>query len=132
MGSGSSSLRVVGPEERHSSLRPGAAVLGILLYAILFAAALWFLRARNTPSPGSGTTSSAASRTQGGSAGAARRTELLSGEGLTPLARDEYFRRLSAECCPCGCDLTLRDCLLSGEKCAKSPELARALLAPLL
>jgi hypothetical protein len=130
MGSGDSPPWVVGPERRHRSRRPGPAVLWILLYAILFAVALWFLRV--TPRPGRDAAVSAASGTQDGNAWAAPRTALLSGDDLTPPARDEYLRRLSAECCPCGCDLTVRDCLLSEEKCTKSPELARALLAPLL
>src|SRR5262249_43984652 len=40
-------LRVVGPDQRPRPRRPGPAVLWILFYAALFAAALWYLRARS-------------------------------------------------------------------------------------
>lgn len=59
------------------------------------------------------------------------RAALLEAANLSPLARAEYFLRLSADCCPCGCDLNLRDCLLSDQTCIKSPELANAIFRQL-
>lgn len=115
-----------GVSRRPGPRRPGPAVVFILLYAVVFAAVLWVLRARSPifrtrraamPAPRATKTEEAVPR-----------SVLLSGPGLTPLARDEYFRQISAACCPCGCDLNLRDCLVADQVCQKSPVLARAVL----
>ncbi|MGH9316967.1 MAG: hypothetical protein ACRD1P_07670 [Thermoanaerobaculia bacterium] len=60
MGSGSSPVRVVLPHAGRRRRSPGPAVLFILLYALLFAAALWSLGARTRPLGGRGATSAAA------------------------------------------------------------------------
>ena len=121
-------VRVVGPSQRRTTRRPGPAVVLVLLYAAIFAAALWWLKARSplfqrrdTPAPPAAPTKSEV----------VSRSALLSGEDLSPVARDEYFRGLSARCCPCGCEANLRDCLLTEESCATSPELAREILEQL-
>jgi hypothetical protein len=113
--------------QRRTRRGPGSAVLLVLVYAAIFAAALWWLRARSplfqkrpAPSPPAPQKSAAVPR-----------SALLSGEGLAPLARDEYFRGLSTHCCPCGCEANLRDCLLTEESCAASPDLAREILEQL-
>ena len=108
--------------------RPGRAVVFVLVYAGFFAAALWsirasspMMRARKGPPPAR---PPAVARRNG-------RSALLAGSGLADLARDEYFRGLSTACCPCGCEFSLRDCLVSDEACVKSPELAEALIEQL-
>lgn len=107
---------------------PGPAVVLVLVYAAIFAAALWWLKARSplfqrrpAPAPPAAQTKSEV----------LPRSALLSGENLSPLARDEYFRALSTRCCPCGCEANLRDCLVTEESCATSPELAREILEQL-
>jgi hypothetical protein len=104
-------------------------VILILLYGSIFGGALWMLRARsplfNRPkakAPAAGH-STAADRDA-----VIPRSSLLSGEGLSPVARDEYFRGLSTQCCTCGCEMNLRDCLVTDQSCAKSPEMAGALM----
>ena len=121
-------VRVVGPSERRTARGPGPAVIIVLVYAAIFAAALWWLKARSplfqrhaTPAP----TAAPAKRD------VVSRSALLSGEDLSQVARDEYFRGLSARCCPCGCEANLRDCLLTEESCETSPELAREILEQL-
>jgi hypothetical protein len=106
--------------------RPGLAVLLVLLYGLLFLAGLLWLRAR---SPLFQKRTDTPARRAGG--GFIPRTALLSGEGLSPAAREEYLRGLSSRCCPCGCDLTVGGCLLSGEVCVKSPEDAREMMEQL-
>ena len=59
------------------------------------------------------------------------RSSLLAGESLSPVARDEYFRGLSTQCCTCGCEMNLRDCLVADQSCRKSPEMADALMEQL-
>jgi hypothetical protein len=117
----------VGPPARRTGRGPGSAVVLVLVYAAIFAAALWWLKARSpmfqkrpAPSPPAAQTSDVVPR-----------SALLSGEGLAPVARDEYFRGLSTHCCPCGCEANLRDCLLTEESCAVSPDLAREILEQL-
>jgi hypothetical protein len=107
---------------------PGPAVLLVGRYAALVIGSLFFLRSRAR--------SSGAARS-GEPAGARAipppltRAALLEASGLAPASRAEYFQRLSSDCCPCGCDLTLRDCLVSDEACVKSPGVAEALLREL-
>lgn len=129
---------------------PGAAVLLILFYALLFAAGLWWLRARSPlflprsassvpplrprsaraaahPSRSSGTADSTAARASspaGPDRAAGDRHSLLAGEGLGPGAHEEYDRRLSSQRCTCGCDLALRACLARDSACARSTEIA--------
>ncbi|MFN2387554.1 MAG: hypothetical protein ABR576_14950 [Thermoanaerobaculia bacterium] len=108
---------------------PGPAVLLVGLYAALFMGSLFFLKARAR--------SSGASRSGDAAAwGAATspppsRAALLEASGLSPASRSEYFHRLSSDCCSCGCDLNLRDCLVSDEACVRSPAIAAALLREL-
>ncbi len=98
----------------------------VLLYGLLFLAGLVWLRARSP-------------LFQGRKEAPARRAPrdriptaaLLTGEGLPLAAREEYLRGLSSRCCPCGCELTVGGCLLSGEACVKSPEDAREMMEQL-
>ncbi len=119
-------LRVVGPYERRAARRPGLAVVLVLLYGLLFAGALWLLRARSPLfHPARPKAAPSAPQENGESIS---RSSLLSGEGLSPVAKDEYFRGLSTQCCTCGCEANLRDCLLTDQACRKSPEMAGALM----
>lgn len=119
-------LRAVGetPARRRG---PGAAVFAVLLYAALFAGGLWLLRGRSPllRKTSRGQPAPTAARP------AVTRAALLAGTGLTPAGRDEYFRQLSSECCVCGCDLNVRDCLLSDQACTRSPQQASLLLEKL-
>jgi hypothetical protein len=119
-------LRVVGPSERRPARRPGPAVVLVLLYGLLFAAALWMLRARSPLFHRTQTNTAPSVPPEKGES--VTRSSLLSGEGLSPAARDEYFRGLSTQCCTCGCEANLRDCLLTDQACRKSPEMAGALM----
>ena len=104
----------------------------ILLYGLLFAAALWMLRARSPLFHREATNSVPASppaRLE--KAASVSRSSLLSGEGLSPVARDEYFLGLSTRCCTCGCESNLRDCLMTDQACQKSPEMAGELMEQL-
>jgi hypothetical protein len=56
---------------------------------------------------------------------------LLSGEGLASPEREEYVRRLSTECCTCGCDLALRVCLARDRSCMTSPAIAEKIRSSL-
>jgi hypothetical protein len=102
----------------------------VAAYALLFAGGLWFLRSKSplmqkkTPAPPSPVAEREAPDANPGLSRAA----LLEAADLPPVARTEYVLRLSADCCPCGCDLNLRDCLLSEETCTRSPELAHVIL----
>jgi len=121
--------RIAPSGERPAARRPGPAVILVLLYAALFAAALWWLRAASPlferrPSV-------AASPAAGKKSEIFPRSALLAGEGLAPVARDEYFRGLSTHCCTCGCEASLRDCLLTEKSCRTSPELAQGILEEL-
>jgi hypothetical protein len=104
--------------------RPGAAVIAVLLYALLFALALWFLRAKfmRSPAPPPPAGASASARVDSG-----ERAFLLGGAGLAPSGRERLLRRLASARCDCGCDLTLKTCLAQDRSCARSPEIARAL-----
>ena len=119
-------LRVVGPFERRPARRPGPAVVLVLLYGLLFAAALWMLRARSPLFHRTQANTALSVPSEKGES--VSRSSLLSGEGLSPAARDEYFRGLSTQCCTCGCEANLRDCLLTDQACRKSPEMANALM----
>jgi hypothetical protein len=121
-------VRVVGRSPRRAARGPGPAVVIVLLYAAIFAAALWWLKARSPLFQRRNTAPASAAPTK---SEVVSRSALLSGEDLSPVARDEYFRGLSARCCPCGCEANLRDCLLTEESCATSPELAREILEQL-
>jgi len=118
-------LRAVRAFEPRPARRPGAAVVLVLLYGLLFAAALWILRARSPLFHGARVAAPPAPLERVESV---TRSSLLSGERLSPVARDEYFRGLSTQCCTCGCEANLRDCLLTDQACKKSPEMAEALM----
>ena len=108
---------------------PGIAVLAIAAYALAFFAALWLLRAHSPlfrrPAPAGvspGVPVAAAAPPV-----EASRVALLAGEGLAPLARDEFLGRLATDCCDCGCEMTLQECLVSDRTCKRSPEIANEL-----
>lgn len=121
-------IRLVADEAGPSRRRrgPGAGVLLVGLYALLFGAGLWLMRA-GSPLFRRSAPGSSGEKTAPGPASPRplSRQALLGGAELSPLASAEYARRLSTDCCPCGCDLNLRDCLVSDEKCTISPESAR-------
>jgi hypothetical protein len=119
-------LRAVAPEERRPPRRPGAAVILVLLYGVLFLAGLVLLRARSPLFHRKAPASTAAGHRRAGAPPVARST-LLSGSGLFSAARDEYLRGLAATCCTCGCEKTLPDCLRTEKSCTRSPEAATAL-----
>jgi hypothetical protein len=108
---------------RNPRRRPGPAVLLVLFYALLFAAGLWLIRAKTRTQSGGGrpveATLPAAERHA--------RAELLSGAWIPAARRSRYFARLASECCTCGCDLSVHDCLEGDASCARSPELAEAI-----
>ncbi|MGH9367373.1 MAG: hypothetical protein ACRD3M_06845 [Thermoanaerobaculia bacterium] len=116
-------LRVVGLRESapRGGKGPGLAVIAVALYALLFLGALLFLWSRVPNRRGEAPSAAAAP-----AAPAAKpdRLALLSGEGLAPDARFAYARLLSADCCDCGCELTLRQCLATDAKCSRSAEIA--------
>lgn len=132
MGNEFSPLRIVGREEHRVARGPGLAVFLILLYAVAFAGALWALRSRSPffhkASAGAAPVPRPLASRQ---TETASRSTLLSGADLPPLARDEYFRELASECCTCGCDLRLAECLSSDHACTRSPERADAVLRQL-
>jgi len=141
--------------ERVPRRRPGLGVVLIAVYASLFAAGLlWFRSAspllrgrgrtdvRKEGGPG-GPPAAPASALAGGAPVAptsaprpesaadrlARRAALLAGEGLSHDARREYERRIAAEPCPCGCELTVQACLARDRACSKSPVAAEQIRA---
>ena len=109
---------------------PGPAVLLVGLYALLFIGTLFVLRSRAVRSS-AGARAGDASQAKAPASPPLTRAALLEAAGLSPAARAEYFHRLSSDCCPCGCDLNVRDCLVSDETCVKSPAIAEALLREL-
>ena len=133
-----SRLRIVPPGEPppvRRPRRPGPAVLLVLLYGAIFAAGLWWLRARSplfrarrSAGPAGTSASPAAGRGASPPPAAAsltdRRRALLAGEGLSGAAAEKYAARLAAEHCTCGCDLALNVCLARDTSCTRSPELA--------
>jgi hypothetical protein len=120
---------------------PGAAVVLILVYAVLFGAGLWWFRsasplfrARGRKPDAAGSASDAARRPDPAPKpedGIARRAALLAGEGLPESARVEYERRIGSERCTCGCELTLQACLARDRACGRSPEIAEKIRASL-
>lgn len=122
------SLRIIGPEEPAPprSRGPGLAVYAIAAYALAFFAALWFLRAHSPifrkPAPVAVSSDAPAE-----SPVEASRASLLAGAGLAPLAREEFLLRLATDCCDCGCEMTLQECLVSDRTCTRSPEIANGL-----
>lgn len=126
-------LRILGPPAEPAPLRrrgPGLAVLAIAAYALAFFAALWILRAhspifrRPAPAP----VRSVAPAAPSAARVEAARASLLEGEGLAPLAREEYLGRLATDCCDCGCEMTLQECLVSDRTCTRSRDIANGLL----
>jgi hypothetical protein len=122
-------LRLIpGGDAPHRRRRnPGPAVLLVLGYAILFGGGLWVIRARtpNIRRPRAAETA-AAPHTEPQSERHSR-VELLAGGWIPASLRSRYFARLAAECCTCGCNLSVRDCLEGDASCSRSPELAEAI-----
>lgn len=125
-------FRVLGPPDPLPARRrgPGLAVLAIAAYALAFFAALWLLRAHSPlfrrPAPGA--VVPAVPVAPAAPPVEASRASLLAGEGLAPLARDEFLGKLATDCCDCGCEMTLQVCLVSDRTCARSREIANGLL----
>ncbi|MDQ5857012.1 MAG: hypothetical protein M3542_01865 [Acidobacteriota bacterium] len=129
-------LRILGPPTDPVPRRrrgPGLAVFAIAAYSLAFFAALWILRAHSPifrrPAPAGDRPAlpvapavSSAARVE------ASRASLLEGEGLAPLAREEYMGRLATDCCDCGCEMTLQECLVSDVTCTRSRDIANGLL----
>jgi hypothetical protein len=120
-------LRIVGSDEAtpRRPRGPGIAVILVGIYGLLFGGALWWLRGQ---APGAGRPAAPASVPSRAKARVPADTDrrlLLAGFGLEPEAVCEYDRQLAADCCDCGCDLTLQECLVADQKCARSAEAAR-------
>jgi hypothetical protein len=127
-------FRVLGPAGEPAPARrrgPGLAVLVIAAYAIAFFAALWFLRARSPlfrrAAPDALAASTRAPAPPPPAGELESRAALLEGAGLAALAREEYLGRLATDCCDCGCDMTLQECLTTDRTCARSREIASGL-----
>jgi len=130
--SDSARLRLIpggdGSSRGRNRRRPGPAVLLVLFYALLFAAGLWLIRARTRTQNGGRRPVEAALP----AAERHARADLLSGAWIPAARRSRYFARLASECCTCGCDLSVHDCLEGDASCARSPELAEAIGRSLL
>jgi hypothetical protein len=103
----------------------------VALYAVAFGGALWLLRGvalRERGGTGAATGAPRAGKSVRPKTG---REGLLSGAGLEPASRSDYERELATECCDCGCDLTLHECLVRDQKCARSAEISSRKLAAL-
>jgi hypothetical protein len=109
-------IRAVAPMDPYPARRrsPGVAVIAVAAYALLFLGALWYFEHR----------ASRLQRPQPPTAKAPSRGSLLTGIGLSPVARKAYFGRISTERCDCGCDLTVLTCLARDRSCVRSPALA--------
>jgi hypothetical protein len=120
-------LRLIpgGDAPRRRRRAPGPAVLLVLVYALLFAAGLWVIRSRTENGRARGDARAVAAAPQ--KAERHSRAELLAGDWIPAAMRSRYFARLTAECCTCGCDLSLHDCLEGDASCSRSPELADAI-----
>ncbi len=129
-------LRILAPPSEAAPPRrrgPGLAVLAIAAYALAFFAALWILRAHSPIFRRPAATGEPSAAPVEAAAPAAAlvemsRAALLEGEGLAPLAREEYLGRLTTDCCDCGCEMTLQECLVSDRTCTRSREIANRLL----
>lgn len=104
---------------------PGPAVILVGLYALLFGSALWVLRGQAPHGPRPGKRQAEPPGAAAGAPEMSDRKGLLSGTGLEPETREEYARSLAADCCDCGCDLTVHECLAGDQKCARSAQMAR-------
>lgn len=129
-------LRVVAegepvPRRGRGRRGPGIAVILVGLYAILFAAALWWMKSQASHDRGPASAARGGEPAAAPAAGAVDRAGLPPGEGLSPAARQEYVQRLANDCCDCGCELTLRKCLDGEEKCARSADMAEERLRQL-
>lgn len=101
------------------------AVILVGLYAIAFGAALWVLRAQALHGRRPGRQLGAPAGAPAGVPMMPDRNRLLSVAGLAPDVREEYARSLAADCCDCGCDRTLHECLVGEEKCVRSAQMAK-------
>jgi hypothetical protein len=136
MSNSSLKLRVVGegepPPRRGRGRRgPGLALILVGLYAILFAAALWWMKNQASHDRGPGRSAREIEPAAAPGFRAADRAGLLAGKGLSPAAREEYVKRLASDCCDCGCELTLRKCLAGEAKCARSEDMGEERLRQL-
>ncbi len=110
--------------------RPGPAVLLVFLYAALFAAGLWWFRAKSPLFRPRAAGPLAQTARPPGAAPLSpvplsdRRRALLAGEGLSGATAEKYSRRIAAEKCTCGCDLAVNVCLARDASCTRSPEIA--------
>lgn len=102
---------------------PGPAVLLVIGYAVLFGGGLWIIRARTQ----NGRRPRAPETAQAPRAERHARAQLLAGDWIPASLRSRYFARLAAECCECGCNLSVHDCLEGDASCSRSPELAEAI-----
>ena len=120
------------PEASPRRRWPGPAVLLVLLYAVLFAAGLWWMRGRSPlfrrPTAGGRPAEAARSAPK---QDLRDRDALKNGAGLVGAAREEYQRRIATECCSCGCDLSLERCLATERTCPESPPRAAAIFEEL-
>ena len=118
-------FRIVGegqpPPGRHRG--PGLAVILVGTYAVLFTAGLFLFW--RTSARGVSTSNARPDPPPPARDGAQSRAALLAGEGLTPEERVDYQQRIAHDCCDCGCDMTVAECLASDQKCPRSPDLAR-------
>ena len=95
-------------------------MIAVAAYGLAFVGMLWFFSGKSRlQGPGSKAAASPVSSAP------FTRASLLAGTVLPPLAREEYLGRLVTDCCDCGCDLTLRRCLVSDRSCTRSPQLAK-------
>jgi hypothetical protein len=120
-------LTVVRPRPPAPSRRPGAAVVAVLVYALLFALALWYLRSKWMRGPLSPAPARTAPPAAAARSASDERAWLLGGAGLPAAGRARLDRRLAAERCDCGCELALKDCLAQDRSCVRSPEIARGI-----
>src|SRR5262245_2725609 len=129
----SSRFRIVRPPEAPRRPRgPGLAVIAVAVDAVLFLGALFYLRSRienAAARPAGAPPAAPAAKAAPAPPERLDRLTLLSGEPLASDARSEYARRISEDCCDCGCDLTLRRCLATDAKCTRSSEIASRRLA---
>jgi hypothetical protein len=120
-------FRIVGegqpPARGHRG--PGLAVILVGTYAVLFTAGLFLLWRTSAQGRAASHAKAIPDPPPPRNAGAPDRAALLAGEGLSPEERADYQQQIAHDCCDCGCDMTVAECLASDQKCPRSPDLAR-------